>query len=72
MMKLFKQVGKKLKETLNNNRGTVLLEKKVLLAVIVVGILGLSSIAYPWLRDYFEQQTDSISNNTQINESISW
>lgn len=60
------------KSVLTNKRGTVLLEKKVLLAVIVVGILGLSSIAYPWLRDYFTQQTDSISNNTQINQSITW
>ncbi|WP_164553434.1 2-keto-3-deoxygluconate permease [Brevibacillus marinus] len=67
-----KNILRKVKSVLNNKRGTVLLEKKVLLAVIVVGILGLSSLAYPWLRDYFTQQTDSISNNTQINESIQW
>ncbi|MDT3417163.1 hypothetical protein QO009_003058 [Brevibacillus aydinogluensis] len=64
--------GKKMVGALKNNRGTVLLEKKVLLIAIVVGIFGFSSLAYPWIKSYFEKTSDSIENNSQINNSIQW
>lgn len=60
------------KDVVTNNRGTVLMEKKVLLVVIVIGIFGFSSIAYPFLKDYFNQTSDSIKSNSQINESVEW
>ncbi|MBG9790977.1 hypothetical protein ABHN05_13155 [Brevibacillus laterosporus] len=70
-----KKLTKKWNETkafFTNNRGTVLLEKKVLLVVIVVGILGLSSLGYLFLKEYWKTTSDSIKNNTQINETVEW
>lgn len=61
-----------IQNTVTNNRGTVLMEKKILLVVIVVGIFGFSSLAYPFIKDYFTKTTQSIENNSQINNSIQW
>ncbi|CAI8943011.1 hypothetical protein EMIT07CA2_550015 [Brevibacillus sp. IT-7CA2] len=60
------------KNAVKNNRGTVLMEKKVLLVVIVVGIFGFSALGYTFLKDYWNQTSDSIKSKSQINESIDW
>ncbi|MDT3417442.1 hypothetical protein QO009_003337 [Brevibacillus aydinogluensis] len=66
------QKGKALIKTIRNERGTVLMEKKILLVVIVVGVFGFSSLGYMFLKDYWEQTSNSIKNNSQINEEVSW
>ncbi|MBA4533807.1 hypothetical protein [Brevibacillus halotolerans] len=62
----------KIKGLLTSNRGTILLEKNVLLVVIVVAVFGFSTLAYPFLKEYFGQTSNSIKNNSQINETVEW
>ncbi|MFS0557225.1 MULTISPECIES: hypothetical protein [Brevibacillus] len=72
MWKKMIQKGKVLFKPLRNDRGTVLMEKKILLVVIVVGVFGFSSLGYTFLKDYWSQTSDNIKNNSQINEEVSW
>ncbi|AYB41747.1 hypothetical protein D5F52_26705 (plasmid) [Brevibacillus laterosporus] len=62
----------KIKGLLTSNRGTILLEKNVLLVVIVVAVFGFSALAYPFVKEYFGQTSNSIKNNSQINETVEW
>lgn len=66
------QKGKALFKMIRNDRGTVLMEKKILLVVIVVGVFGFSTLGYTFLKDYWDQTSNSIKNNSQINEEVSW
>ncbi|MBG9804899.1 hypothetical protein ABD72_22775 [Brevibacillus laterosporus] len=51
-----------LKEVIVNERGTVLLESKVLMVVSVSMILLLGSLMIPWIKDYFTDYSDSVKN----------
>ncbi|MCG5254129.1 hypothetical protein P9302_00685 [Brevibacillus agri] len=66
------QKGKGLFKLIRNDRGTVLMEKKILLVVIVVGVFGFSGLGYTFLKDYWNQTSTNIKNNSQINEEVSW
>lgn len=57
-----------------NEKGNILIEKQVILAVAITGILGLSSLMFPWLQSYFTDTVDAISNAGQANEfrSVTW
>lgn len=57
-----------------NEKGTVLIEKQVILAVVITGILGLASLMFPWLQTYFHDTADAISTAGKANEfrSVTW
>ena len=52
-----------LKKAIVNERGTVLLESKVLMVVSVCMILLLGSLMIPWIKDYFNDYSDSVKNS---------
>ncbi|WP_126430006.1 hypothetical protein [Brevibacillus marinus] len=57
-----------------NEKGTVLIEKQVILAVAITGILGLASLMLPWLQMYFHDTGDAISNAGRASDfrSVTW
>ncbi|CAI8942959.1 hypothetical protein EMIT07CA2_550014 [Brevibacillus sp. IT-7CA2] len=47
---------------MQDSSGTVLMEKKAILIVAVIGVFGLSALMLPWLQGYWNDTGDSIKN----------
>lgn len=61
---------------LKDNRGSQLLEKKVLAVAIVVAIFGFSGLAYAFFKSYAGSTFNSIETGGQVNnsfgETVNW
>ncbi|MDT3417162.1 hypothetical protein QO009_003057 [Brevibacillus aydinogluensis] len=58
----------------NDQKGTILVEKNVLLIVAVVGVFGVASLLLPWFQEYLNDTSDALLNAGKPNSfrSVTW